>query len=129
MLLKIIVLVLLSVACLANLEKNKPHKPKHDCEHVKNNLTNANNNFLRCVMNYNVNATFCLDCRSDYNETFYHYEKLMDSMDTKTNKTCREIYVDNNQLNVVEMIFSNAKKMWDHGFCSGKKNIKYKILK
>ncbi|XP_055317273.1 uncharacterized protein LOC129576348 [Sitodiplosis mosellana] len=121
MLLKVVVFVLLSMACLADIEMiKKKHKPKHkDCDHLKTKLTLANNDFLRCVMDYNQNATFCLECKEFYTRTFHNYELMLNSYDTiESNKTCRELFVDNNQLNLVELLFSNAKKFWDHGFCS-----------
>lgn len=75
-------------------------------------------------MDHNLNATFCLDCKDEYTNTFHYYEETMSSYElnnkSNANKTCRELFVDNNQLNIVEMLFSNAKQFWDHGFCSGK---------
>lgn len=122
MLLKVLILVIISVTGLTGMESTiiSKSKSKQNCDHLLHNVTEANSHFLGCVMKHYEIATFCLDCKTYFTETYSYYEELLNSDDIENkSKSCRERFVDSNQLNVIDMIFLNAKKIWDRGFCSG----------
>lgn len=130
MLLKIIFLAIFFTGCFCDDEpddsylKPKP-KPEHpNCNTLNNKFITANFNFTRCVLRHNEEATFCTDCVRDYANILEAFNNLATGSepidnDPRITIKCRDLFIDNNQLNIVEDILSSSKHLWESGFCSG----------
>lgn len=105
----ILVLVLLS-GCMLITAKN-------NCKGLNGNFSTSSHIFTNCVLEHNEEATFCLDCIIDYKIFRAKYNDLVTGNDTTG--SCRSRFIDNNQLDIVESVYANTKRLWDSGFCSG----------
>lgn len=109
MLLEIVIFISLPAGYLFQetiLESNQ-------CKTLRNEFTTSNNLFLECVMKNNENATFCLTCANQYWDTLSAYNEFLN------HTSCRSRFFENNQLNLVEMLLTSTKHVWDVGFCAG----------
>lgn len=122
-LLKILILALLPMGyILMEFEESTSHAKHHSCKILNNNFTQKANTFVECVLQNNNGGTFCQKCLKDYVNVTHYYNLLLEGEETVkgTNITCRSLYVDNNQLNLVDTVYANAKRFWELGACSGK---------
>lgn len=123
MLLKILVFAFLSLGYVSFANISTPStKPPHisHCEHLNNIFAESSNQFLSCALKHNEIATYCLNCTAEYSQFLISYDALVKGNDTHGD--CRSRFIDNNQLDIVESIYENAKRLWDSGLCSGEIN-------
>lgn len=95
-----------------SLEIDAPKKKNH-CETLKNELSQSISNFMHCAFHNAEPVEYCRECGSFYLNQTITYKTLVD------NKTCHDIYVDNDRLNIVQTIQSHATSLWNAGSCSG----------
>lgn len=67
---------------------------------------------MDCILKYSVPASICLKCANEFIDVVNSYSIV-------TNKTCREMYVDQDRLNIIEYIYSQYTELWDKAFCEG----------
>lgn len=121
-----IILIIWSTGYLCDdeLDDSDP-KPKHkNCEELNSKFIQTNNNFTSCVLRFNENATYCIYCIEEYNQTLTAFDHLMHGEEHHENEhkatvTCRSRFIDNNQLDLVENVLAYSKHLWEIGFCSG----------
>lgn len=112
MLLKISVLFVLSLGFVLSKEPSS-----HKCDSLNNKFGDLSHKFVQCVLEHNKIATFCLNCSMEYAQFLTSYNDLMTSKGATID--CRPLFIDNNQLDIVESVYAHTKHLWDSGFCSG----------
>lgn len=119
--LKILIVASLSTGYLF-LDISKEDGP---CEKYKNLFIESNNNFVGCVINNNNNGCFCSECTKHYSDALVNFNALLSESETDNNTTvpCHSLFIDNNQLGLVEGIFASSRRIWNTGYCSGELTI------
>lgn len=111
MLLKVFALALLSLGYV---------NAKTNCDTLNKSFGTKSGLFMECVLENNEKATFCLNCALDYSIFLTSYNAFINGHDAEPkNTSCRSRFVDINQIDIVEGIYADTKRLWDSGFCSG----------
>lgn len=116
--LQMLISALLLIGCTYGDESLKA---KHECVKLNNEFADYNVKYLECVLKHNEKGTFCEDCLKFYKNLTVSYTNLTNGYETINNTEiqCRSRFVDNNQLSLVDTIYTNSKHIWEISFCSG----------
>lgn len=104
--------LLIPIGCICTDLSFSPIKTK-ECDAKNTKFIEDCGIFVKCVMDKNVDGSFCKECHEQYGNAKKSY------MDLTQDQNCRAQYVTNNQLNLVEILYANTKHYWDLGVCSG----------
>lgn len=65
-------------------------------------------------------TSYCYRCLEDYHDMNGNYTAFVNGYDdADKNISCRSLYFDVNQLNVVNTVYNHALQLWDVAFCKG----------
>lgn len=96
-----------------------------ECKKLNNDFISGHNEFTQCVLrrNRNIDAreSYCYGCLKPYHRLVHNYTSFANGHTNVTgyNDTCRSLYFDTNQLNLVETVYKNALQLYDVAFCKG----------
>ncbi|KAG4078001.1 hypothetical protein HA402_002052 [Bradysia odoriphaga] len=82
------------------------------CEQLEKKFSNVIQSFIPCALNHAEPVDYCQNCGNAFAAVIFHYNNLF------ANETCRAKYFDQDRINVVEMVYSNAQSVWNAGSCS-----------
>lgn len=114
------------IVCGADVSENDTQQSAPNgtnCKELNDIFIDRSNDFFKCVLDNNENATFCEDCIEQYANVTVAFHDLMTRNETQHKlkpDPCRARFVDANQLDLVETYFGQTKRLWDMGDCSGK---------
>lgn len=95
-----------------------------ECKKFNNDFISSHNQFTACVLNNKNNdarESYCYRCLKPYHRLVHNYTLFASGFTNVTgyNETCRSLYFDTNQLNLVETVYKNAIQLYDIAFCKG----------
>lgn len=94
------------------LSREFSYKTKN-CTKLRTAFSNTATSFFDCAISNSEPVTYCTKCGDNsFAAVEVSYNKLVD------NETCKAEFFNQDRLNILEMVFSSAKSLWDAGFCS-----------
>lgn len=96
-----------------------------NCKLLNNAFIIHHNGLIQCVMRGHSHSmiSYCYRCVKEYHEMNGNYMAFVTGYDDEDNSTsCRSIYFDVNQLNIVDTVYNHALQLWDVAFCKGEPN-------